>query len=136
MALAYAGASVADTVKRRGAAGGSPQAAAPIDRAHLARYTLGNLALELEVLDLFAGQAPMTLAQLAAARSEKAWRDAAHTLKGSARAVGAARIALLAEDAERLPAPPEGLARLRVIAAISDALDEAGSYIESLRSGE
>ena len=61
----------------------------PIDHPHLARYTLGNRALEQEVLQLFADQAPQTLASLAAANSAKAWHAAAHTLKGSAMAVGA-----------------------------------------------
>jgi HPt (histidine-containing phosphotransfer) domain-containing protein len=106
----------------------------PIDREHLTRYTFGNLDLELEVLDLFARQAPTTLAALSAAPTDKAWRDAAHALKGSARAVGAWRVAALAEGAERLPIPPEGHARLTSLGALAAALDEACAYIEVLRS--
>ena len=55
--------------------------AAPIDHRHLARYTLGNRALEVDVLHLFADQAPLTLADLVGAMSDKAWHMAAHTLK-------------------------------------------------------
>jgi HPt (histidine-containing phosphotransfer) domain-containing protein len=130
MALAHANVAVQSTAER------APEQAylAPIDRAHLARYTLGNLALEIEVLELFSGQAPLTLAALASATTDKAWRDAAHTLKGSARAVGAQQVAALAESAERIAGRPDGLARLRVIAALSEALDEAAMYIESLKS--
>src|SRR4051812_35026424 len=66
----------------------APAAPAPVDFAHLKRYTLGDRALELEVLHLFAAQAPLTLEVLRRAHTTRAWRDAAHTLKGSARAVG------------------------------------------------
>lgn len=102
-----------------------------IDRAYLARYTLGNLALEIEVLNLFAGQAPITLAELANAASEKAWRDAAHTLKGSARAVGAWKVAEGAEWAEAL-APGQTEKRRRALASLAQALDEAIGYIAEL----
>lgn len=74
--------------------------AGPIDHEHLRRYTLGNRELEIEVLNLFAGQAPLTLEGLRAATSEHGWHVAAHTLKGSARAVGAWSIAAVAEEAE------------------------------------
>ena len=74
----------------------------PIDRGYLARVTLGNRVLEREVLELFAGQLPVYVAQLRAADSQKDWRFAAHTIKGSALAVGANRLASLAHMAERL----------------------------------
>ena len=104
----------------------------PIDRVHLARYTLGNLALEIEILDLFAMQAPETLAQLSSARTEKAWRDAAHTLKGSARAVGATKVGECAERAEALKAGASEIARRGAIEALRGALDEAKQYIDGL----
>lgn len=104
-----------------------------IDRAHLARFTFGDLALEIEVLNLFMGQAPMTLATLADARTDKAWRDAAHTIKGSARAVGAFRVATAAEQAERLGGRPQGVERLQALSSLADALDEARHYIEGLQ---
>ncbi|HMN36358.1 MAG TPA: Hpt domain-containing protein [Hyphomicrobium sp.] len=73
---------------------------APVDLKHLRRYTLGDPSLEREVLDLFLAQLPTTIAALGAARTQKDWKVAAHTLKGSGRAVGAWRIARIAEQAE------------------------------------
>lgn len=103
----------------------------PIDRAHLSRYTFGNAALEIEVLGLFAGQAPETLAWLRTAETAKAWRDAAHTLKGSARAVGAWRVAELAERAEAID-PAARDARARIVAGLTAALAEACAWVEAL----
>jgi len=73
---------------------------APIDWAHLSRCTMNDKALAQEVLGLFAMEAPRYLAQLQSAASHKAWIEAAHTLKGSARAVGAWAIAECAQAAE------------------------------------
>lgn len=111
-----------------------PWAAAPIDHAYLSRYTFGNRALELEVLRLFADQAPDYLADLRAATTEKAWRDAAHTLKGSARAVGALRVAERAEKAEALKAEPDLSAKARAIVLLEEALDEARRHILALQA--
>jgi HPt (histidine-containing phosphotransfer) domain-containing protein len=72
-----------------------------IDHDHLARYTLGDRALEREVLGLFVDQIPQTLEALDAAESDADRVRAAHTLKGSARAVGAFRLADIAERLER-----------------------------------
>jgi HPt (histidine-containing phosphotransfer) domain-containing protein len=72
----------------------------PIDWAHLSRCTMNDKALAQEVLGLFAMEAPRYLAQLHSAASHKAWIEAAHTLKGSARAVGAWAIAECAQAAE------------------------------------
>ena len=105
---------------------------APIDRVHLARYTLGNLELEIEILGLFAAQAPETLHQLKTARTDKDWRDAAHTLKGSARAVGAGRVGDCAERAEGLKGLGCEIGRLAAIEALVAALDDAVAYIRSL----
>ncbi|MGD9802750.1 MAG: Hpt domain-containing protein [Hyphomicrobiaceae bacterium] len=103
-----------------------------VDHAHLARYTFGNKALEVEVLNLFADQAPLYLTNLRDARSEKDWRDAAHTLKGSARAVGAMRVAELAERAEALRSSADMAARAMAIDALAEALDEARQHIARL----
>lgn len=74
----------------------------PIDWAHLSRFTLNDAALEHEVLALFAMDAPRYLAKMTTARGRKEWIEAAHTLKGSARAVGAWNVADCAEAAESL----------------------------------
>lgn len=105
----------------------------PIDHAYLGRFTQDNGALEREVLELFAGMMPRYLEDLRAATTSKAWKDAAHTIKGSAAAVGARRLARFAEMAERLDveaaeARSEGY-REEAIAALAAAAEEACRYI-------
>jgi HPt (histidine-containing phosphotransfer) domain-containing protein len=75
---------------------------AAIDRSYLARFTLGNAALEQEVLELFATQAPLYLARLRGAATQAEWREAVHTIKGSAAAIGAKQLQHFAELAERV----------------------------------
>jgi HPt (histidine-containing phosphotransfer) domain-containing protein len=82
----------------------------PIDWAHLSRFTLNDKQLENEVLGLFAMDAPRYLAKMLTARARKDWIAAAHTLKGSARAVGAWNVAECAEAAEALQLNAEATA--------------------------
>jgi len=71
----------------------------PIDLVHLARMTLGDRALEREVLQLFDRQAGMLVVRMQqGARAGVC--AAAHTLKGSARGIGAWRVARAAEAVE------------------------------------
>jgi HPt (histidine-containing phosphotransfer) domain-containing protein len=70
----------------------------PIDIEHLQRMTLGDAGLEREVLAMFASQAIRLMRELAATSSDR--RALAHTLKGSARAIGAFRVAEAAEFLE------------------------------------
>lgn len=103
----------------------------PIDLKHLRRYTLGNAGLEREILDLFFGQLPTTISALSAAATPKDWKVAAHTLKGSGRAVGAWRIARIAEQAEY----SEGIANpshvAHTIELLEEAADEARSFMRA-----
>lgn len=78
----------------------SDAAARPIDLVHLARQTLGDAELEREVLDLFERQSLQILDRLRCANGARAWSEAAHTLKGSARGVGAFGVAAAAEALE------------------------------------
>jgi HPt (histidine-containing phosphotransfer) domain-containing protein len=71
----------------------------PIDLVHLARMTLGDRGLEREVLALFDRQATVLVARMRAA-APGAVAPVAHTLKGSARGVGAWRVAAAAEAVE------------------------------------
>lgn len=106
----------------------------PIDCDHLSRYTLGDRELEQEILQLFADQAQITLAKLRTAACAKSWYDAAHTLKGSARAVGATEVAGAAHDAQAAGhnhANRKGLIR-RVELSLQEALD----HISNLSSGK
>ena len=102
-----------------------------IDLRHLSRYTLGNRTLDAEVLALFAAQLPDTILALRCARGESDWRIAAHTLKGSARAVGAWRLAELAEQAER-SGLPAAAADPGLLAAIASAARQAEAFIVAL----
>jgi HPt (histidine-containing phosphotransfer) domain-containing protein len=70
----------------------------PIDIEHLRRMTLGDASLEREVLAMFSGQAVSLIGALATLPSDTA--ALAHTLKGSARAIGAFRVADAAECLE------------------------------------
>ncbi len=70
----------------------------PIDIAHLGRMTLGDAALEREVLAMFSAQSVRLVEALAASPTDAA--ALAHTLKGSARAIGAFQVAEAAECLE------------------------------------
>lgn len=102
----------------------------PIDIAHLRKFTLGNRALELEVLAMFAKQVPTILERLTQAVTEKSWYEAAHTLKGSARAVGAREIASLAERAEHIGVA--GQERRAVMTALAVAVRDAADFVDAL----
>ncbi|MGH6735698.1 MAG: Hpt domain-containing protein [Methyloceanibacter sp.] len=112
--------------------GGRKFPSKPVDLVHLSRYTLGERALEREVLELFCSQSVLYLEQLRAAMSDRAWKEAAHSLKGSSRAIGAWRTAQAAERAEALHG--DGLAQFRAarIGEIEASLREAEAYIAIL----
>src|ERR1700720_3196593 len=63
----------------------------PIDTDHLQRMTLGDAGLEREVLAIFSAQAVSLVGILATLPSHAG--ALAHTLKGSARAIGAFSVA-------------------------------------------
>ncbi len=74
-----------------------------IDLVHLSRQTLGDSGLETELLSLFDRQARQFANRLSAPfkTGDIKWRaDLAHTLKGSAKAVGAFQLAEAAEAYE------------------------------------
>src|SRR3954468_9929171 len=92
-----------------------PDDAGPIDLGHLRRMTLGDAGLEREVLQMFARQACRLAATLATAPTEAS--ALVHTLKGSAQAIGAIRVAAAAADVEAAmrdgQAPAQALGALR-----------------------
>jgi HPt (histidine-containing phosphotransfer) domain-containing protein len=85
----------------------------PIDFEHLKRMTLGDDRLEQEVLAMFSAQSARLLGTLAAMPSDAG--ALAHTLKGSARAIGAFAVANV-------------VARLEV--AIASGSDTSGLLVE------
>lgn len=103
-----------------------------IDLDHLARMTLNERDLEREVLMLFARQANDLLARLEKLPREGA--SLAHTLKGSARAIGAFTVSEAADALEQrlrrgLPVSTE-VAALR--AAIGAAQAAIAEHLQSL----
>ncbi len=102
----------------------------PVDLKHLRRYTLGDPALEREILELFINQLPQTIAALAGAVNQKEWKIAAHTLKGSGRAVGAWRIARIAEQAEHAQGACNAVYVAETVALLEDAAEEARRFIK------
>jgi len=72
------------------------------DQDHLRQYTGDDLALQREVVELFLGHFAPVRTQLDAARSAQDWKFAAHSLKGSARSVGAPRVAAIAEKLDAM----------------------------------
>ena len=102
----------------------------PIDRVHLSRYTLGSLTLEREILGLFLAQLPLSIEQLRFAATDREWQIAAHTIKGSAKAVGARHVARIAVDAERTSGVMDEEERVRILAALEDACEAIETYVE------
>ncbi len=101
----------------------------PIDLVRLSLHTLGDRALETELLQLFDAQSQQIVARLPAflrPDDRRIMRDFCHTLKGSARAVGAGRVANAAADYEEaLATAPAGADltafREEVCAAVAEA---------------
>lgn len=102
----------------------------PIDLVHLSRMTLGDRALERDVLMLFDRQLDMLMQRIESAAGPIA-SAAAHTMKGSAQGIGAFALATAAgqvEDAARDPAGHgQEVATLR--AAIRDVRTEIGELL-------
>jgi HPt (histidine-containing phosphotransfer) domain-containing protein len=100
-----------------------------IDLVHLGRMTLGEKSLEAEVLALFDRQADMLLARMERALPAAA-AAFAHTIKGSARGIGAWRVAEAAEAVERAANGSADLAA--TIAGLAAAIGEARKAIADL----
>jgi HPt (histidine-containing phosphotransfer) domain-containing protein len=98
-----------------------------LDLDHLARMTLGERELEREVLTLFAQQSMDLLARLEKLPREGA--SLAHTLKGSARGIGAFAVAEAADNLEQrlwqgLPVTAEVAALQQSVGAALAAITE------------
>ena len=74
----------------------------PLDLAHLYQQTMGNRALEIEILDMFCKQLTSSMASFAKADASER-RRLAHALKGTGRSVGAFLLADIAERIEKSP---------------------------------
>ena len=100
----------------------------PIDTGHLAHMTLGDAGLEREVLAMFSAQAAGLVGKLATLPSDAL--ALAHTLKGSARAIGAfavADAAAVMEAAIRAANDPQP-----ALAELAGAVAEARTAIDAI----
>ncbi len=101
-----------------------------IDVQHLGRMTLGEAALEAEVLALFSAQSGELVTRLKAIPPDAA--ALAHTLKGSARAIGAFRVA---EAALGLEAAMKNSGDVpAAIVLLQNAVEEAQATIRRMSS--
>lgn len=73
-----------------------------IDFEHLNQYVGGDAELTREVFGLFRNQVEMWGRGLSADAADEIWASVTHSLKGSARAVGAVELAEACERAESL----------------------------------
>jgi HPt (histidine-containing phosphotransfer) domain-containing protein len=111
----------------RGAGSGCEPAV--IDEDHLGRMTLGDRRLERDVLEIFVRQAVMMLERIVGPDRGLA-AAAAHTLTGSARGIGAWRVARAAERLERVADGKSGEAALdRAVEELKSATVEASAAI-------
>jgi HPt (histidine-containing phosphotransfer) domain-containing protein len=100
----------------------------PIDIEHLRRMTLGDTSLEREVLAMFSAQAVGLVGALATLPSDAG--ALAHTLKGSARAIGAFGVADAAEGLEALIR--SGGDPALALADLTDAVTRARAAIDAI----
>src|SRR5436853_347906 len=100
----------------------------PIDLGHLKRMTLGDAGLSREVLAMFSSQAER-LVEMLASRPKDA-EALAHTLKGSAQAIGAFAVADAAETLAAHRGEPT-----ETLAALKNAVAEARAAIAAMLGG-
>lgn len=108
----------------------------PVDLVHLARYTMGNRELEHEVLNLFAKQSVIYLERLRKAADKQTWQEAAHTLKGSARGIGAWQIAEIVSAIEQLSFAIDEEDKHDKLGELTQSIDDANDFIDGLLDGE
>jgi HPt (histidine-containing phosphotransfer) domain-containing protein len=99
-----------------------------IDFEHLARMTFGERNLEREVLALFDRQAGILLSRMQDAPPSVV-AAYAHTLKGSARGIGAWRVAAAADAVEMNAIHPDDRAASGAVNRLYAAVDEAKALI-------
>jgi HPt (histidine-containing phosphotransfer) domain-containing protein len=108
-----------------------PVAEPAIDRGHLKQMTFGDRSLERELLELFDRQSTMLIARMRESDAA-AVATLAHTLKGSARGIGAGPVARAAEAAEQAAGGAGCVAAVnRLAAAIEDARALIGELLRA-----
>lgn len=97
------------------------------DRPHFAHMTGGDVSLEAEIVHIFRVQTELWSRLLIPDAPTPIWRDAAHTVKGSARGLGLWALAEACERAEELGkgGAVEGALVSEALAGVRAALAEA-----------
>lgn len=98
------------------------------DFGYLETFTAGDRQVIAEVLALFLGQAEAWAAQLD--DPGEGWRDLVHTMKGSARGIGATALGDICDRAER--GDPSQAPEVR--AALADAVAAITAYMARART--
>lgn len=101
---------------------------APVDLQHLAQYTAGDKTIERELANLFSTSSDRYLLTMAEKGAGQDWRIAAHSLKGSAKGIGAGRVAQLAEHAESIAGEVAGDKQTVILAELRDAVTEVEQF--------
>lgn len=104
----------------------------PVDLTHLSRYTMGNSAVEAEVLDLFRRQTRLYFDKLSRAGGEDEWRATVRVLKASARSVGAWQLLRAAEAAELLSSHALVLEREDALRGLAEQIEAANLFIDAI----
>jgi HPt (histidine-containing phosphotransfer) domain-containing protein len=102
-----------------------PSRERPVDLVHLAKQTMGDKLLEIEVLQMFTKQARACLNEIGSGNPDKA-KAGAHRLKGAASAVGAFKVADAAAAYE------ERIGDAACMAGVGTAVVEAENFIMGL----
>jgi HPt (histidine-containing phosphotransfer) domain-containing protein len=105
--------------------------AGAIDFSHLEHYVGGDQAIIREVLALFSDQARTVLPTLDPSGPADQWRNAAHSLKGSALGIGAMALASACGDAEaakEAAAEEKAAARARIADCLGAVLADIATY--------
>ncbi len=101
-----------------------------IDLEHLRRYSGGDQDLEAEVFAMFRQQVEMWMRLLEPDTDTESWASAVHSLKGSARSIGAHDLATTCETAEQANANGP-TARAIAIGDMRNSVDAALNFIDS-----
>lgn len=100
-----------------------------LDTEHLGKYTLGDEALEREVLQMFLDQSALYMERLENPESTGDWQETAHALKGCAHAIGAFRVGMRAARLEKMAEPLKTSVRCAVLALLQKDIEETRAAI-------
>lgn len=103
----------------------------PIDLVHLARQTLGDKALECEVLRMFDRQVVLYFERVRASTDADELAMGLHTLKGASNGIGAVSLASIARAAE-VELRETGAIDAETLDDLAMAVAEVSAYIQDI----